>query len=285
MLQVTRVVIRGLQSNGAPGRARLELCQDFGNVLALRRERSGFRCVRRIVAKQVPVSLHRRPAAGSIDDNRIGVGDVECVDELSCGRHGVGFLAGVFRERPAARLPLRDDHFAAFSRQYASRCFVDVPEEHPLHAPEQQRDAFALRALSRNPCRQVGAAKGDRRQQALHRLQTLREKREDAGGMHQPLDAELLIQAERHRQRTQASGVRKHREDQPPECPVPDAAFRIAFDLRAGRFEQRVVLHARRTGGDAGHTAKARIDVANEPGAVGLAAVAPQFHQVDAATR
>ena len=72
MLQVTRVVIRGLQLNGAPGRARLELCQDFGNVLALRGEGSGFRCVRRIVAKQVPVSLHRRAAAGSIDDDRIG---------------------------------------------------------------------------------------------------------------------------------------------------------------------------------------------------------------------
>ena len=205
----------------------------------------------------------------------LGVGPVECVDELSRGRHGVGFFAGVFRQRPAARLRLRHDHLAAFGRQYASRGFVDMPEEHPLHTTEQQRHALALRALSRNPCREIGAAKGDRRQQTLHRLQALRQKRKDAGRVHQPLDAELLIQAKRHRQRAQASRVRKHRKNQPPECPIPDAAIRIAFDLRPGRLQQGVVLHSRRTRGDAGHAAQAGVDVANEPCAVGLAAIAP----------
>ena len=95
---------------------------------------------------------------------------------------------------------------------------------------------------------------------------------------------ELLIQPERPRQARAAAPVRKHREDQAPERAVADAALRLALDLRTRGFEQRIVLHARWARRDARHAAEAGVDVPDEAVAVGLAAVAPQLHQVNAAS-
>ena len=103
--------------------------------------------------------------------------------------------------------------------------------------------------------------------------------------MNEALDAELLIDTERPRQGAQPSRMRKHREDHPAERAIAETALRFALDLRPCRFEQRIVLHARRTGGDARHAPEARVDVLDEALAGGFAAVAPQLHQMNAAAR
>ena len=103
--------------------------------------------------------------------------------------------------------------------------------------------------------------------------------------MREALNAELLIHTERPRQHAQPSRMRKHREDHAAERAIAEAALRLALDLRPRGFEQRVVLHARRARGDARHAPEAGVDVLNEAGARGLAAVAPQLHQVNAASR
>ena len=101
--------------------------------------------------------------------------------------------------------------------------------------------------------------------------------------MRKALKSELLIDPERPRQGAQPSGMRKHREDHPAERAVAEAAPGLALDLRPRRFEQGVVLHARRARRDARHAPEARVDVLHEAVGRGFAAVAPQFHQVDAA--
>ena len=103
-----------------------------------------LRGVCRIVAQQVAVSLHRGAATRGVDDDGVGVGAFERVDQFSRRRHGIFFFAGVFGERSAARLRLRHDDFAAFRGEHARRRLVDVSEEHTLDASEQQRDAPAL---------------------------------------------------------------------------------------------------------------------------------------------
>jgi hypothetical protein len=79
--------------------------------------------------------------------------------------------------------------------------------------------------------------------------------------------------------------MREHRKNQSAERAIAKRALRLAFHLWPRRFEQRVVLHARRACGDAGHAPETGVDVLNEARARGFAAVAPQFHEVNAAAR
>ncbi len=86
-------------------------------------------------------------------------------------------------ERAAAALLARDDHLAAFGGQHAHRGRIDLGEQHPLHAPRQQADALAHRALRRDVLgRLAGAqlAQGEGRQQGFHRAQLAGEQ------LHQP---------------------------------------------------------------------------------------------------
>ena len=144
MLQMAGVVIRRFELNGSSRRARLELCEHFGNVLALRGERLRLRGVCRIVAQQMAVSLHRGAAARCVDDDGVGVGVFERVDQFPGRRHGIFFFAGMLGERTAAPLRLRNDDFAAFGGEDARGRLVDTSEEHTLDASERAvRPAYA----------------------------------------------------------------------------------------------------------------------------------------------
>ena len=120
---------------------------------------SRLRGVCRIVAQQMAVSFHRGAAARCVDDDGVGVGAFERVDQLPGRRHGIFFFAGVLGERAAALLRLRNDDFAAFGGEDARGRLVDISEEHTLDASEQQRDPLALLPLRRNARRQSGAVR------------------------------------------------------------------------------------------------------------------------------
>src|SRR5687768_5246685 len=98
MLQMTGVVISGLERHGASRRARLELYQHFRNVLALRGERLRLCGVHGVVAQQMTVAFHCRAAPCSIDDDGIGIRRFERVDELPRRRHRVLFFARIDRK-------------------------------------------------------------------------------------------------------------------------------------------------------------------------------------------
>lgn len=59
----------------------------------------------------------------------------------------------------------------------------------------------------------------------------------------------------------------------------------MAFDLRAGSFDQFAVVNSGRASGHAGHTAEAGVKVADPLRVDGCVAFAGEFHEVDAAAR
>ena len=109
-------------------------------------ERVGAGGPRRIVGEQLAVFLHRRPAAGGVDDDPIDPGAVEGGDQPS--REGARLVdpSGVERQRAAAPLIGRRDHLAPFGGQHVDRRAVDVREHEALHAAGQQTDLQPLRA-------------------------------------------------------------------------------------------------------------------------------------------
>ena len=78
-------------------------------------------------ASSCAVVLHRRPAAGGVDDDAVDARALEA--SISAGRSPrlVG-LAGVQRERAAAALGGGRDHLAALGREHAHRRLVHAPK-------------------------------------------------------------------------------------------------------------------------------------------------------------
>jgi hypothetical protein len=133
------------------------------------------------------------------------------------------------------------------------------------------------------PTRQrLGPADG--RQQPLHRPDPLGQAAEQPGTAQQHAEPGALVQPQRAAQQPQPPRVGEEPEDQRPEGTVAPRPRVAALDLLAGGLDQLVVLHAGRAGGDAGHAAKALVEVADHLVVHGLA-LQPDLHQVDAATR
>ena len=89
----------------------------------------------RIVAQKRSVFLHRRPAAGGVDDDRLDVGALEDVDHPPRQRERAFLLARVRQERAAAWLLRRRDDFIPLRREHSRH---DVKVE-MFHRPEKVR--------------------------------------------------------------------------------------------------------------------------------------------------
>ena len=155
MLQMAGVVIRRLQRHRPSRRPRFEVGQHFGNVAALRGKRLRAFGVCRIVAQQVTVPLHRRPAAGGVDHDGVDVGSLERIDQSPRGRHRVLLFAGVFRQRSAAPCVCGNHHLAAFRREHSRGRLVDICRKiraARIRAASPTR--LPLRALCRNARRE-----------------------------------------------------------------------------------------------------------------------------------
>ena len=231
------------------------------------------------------VSLHRGSAARCVDDDGVGVGRVERVDEFPAAAMASSSspaCSASAPQHPCVCGTTTSQPSAASTRAVAS---LTLPKNTRWTHPSSS--ATRLRCC---PCAGMRAGRaalpkviaGSRRSIACRRFGSSREK---PGRVNEALDAELLIDTERPRQRAQPSRMGKHRENHSAERAIAETALRLALDLRPRRLEQRVVLHARRAGGDARHAPEARVDVLDEALARGFAAVAPQFHQMDAAAR
>ncbi len=96
--------------------------------------------VGRIVGEQAAIALHRRSAAGGIDDDGVEGVIAECVDETTGRLPGVLSPAGVQHEGAAAALGAGRDDVAALGRQHSRRRLVHRSKQHPLHAPGEHSD-------------------------------------------------------------------------------------------------------------------------------------------------
>ena len=190
-------------------------------------------------------------------------------------------------QRPAAALRRRDRDVAPLCRQNARRRPVDVAEEDPLHAAEQQRHAsprFALRRHVRRH-RRPGAAEGKPGRDRFHGAHACGQQPQQAGRACDPLQPRPPVRPERERHPSEPTGVRKQREDHPPEQPVAERTHDVALDLRARRLDQLVVLHAGRAGGDTGHTPEAGVEMAGERAVDFRLPFGCHLHQVDPPAR
>ena len=97
---------------------------------------------------------------------------------------------------------------------------------------------------------------------------------EQAGGADEGLQAGALIEEERARPcRRRRAGMREGGEEEFAEEGVCGGAGDVALDLRAGVFDELVVLDAGGAGGHAGHAAEALVHV--ECGSSGRGALRP----------
>ena len=109
--QMAGIVVDDPGLDRVPHRARLaDLDEHLRDVAHTRREGVGARGPRRIVREQLAVLLHRRPAAGGVDDDPIDAGLLECGDQPSRERARLVDPSGVERQRAAAPLLGRRDH-------------------------------------------------------------------------------------------------------------------------------------------------------------------------------
>ena len=186
--------------------------------------------------------LEMRAAPGRVGGDRLGTRGCERRD----GAPGTlePFLppARVQMQRPAATVVGRHD-LVAVRREHARRGAVDLAEEDRLDTAGEQADA--AEAL-------VG------RRGFAGRADVL-----------EPGWCECLQRGERSRRRegrkaehlTQPSRMGKHREDETAQQPLTKRPRHLVLDALAGELDEPVVLNARGAGGEAGHAAKAAIEV------------------------
>src|SRR5829696_264102 len=119
-----------------------ELLQELRDVADLRAESLRPLGVLGVVAQQIAVLLHRRAAAGGVDDDVVQVQVLEGVYCLAGKVQGLLLAARVGGEGAATTL-FGGDYLAALGGEDADGCGVDGGEEDPLHAACQDADPAA----------------------------------------------------------------------------------------------------------------------------------------------
>ena len=99
-----------------------------------------------IVAQEVTVLLHRRAAAGGVDDHVVQIQPLERVYGLPGEIQGLLLAPGVGAESAAAALALGRDDLAALRGEHPDRRGVYPGEEDLLHTSQEDADPPALLA-------------------------------------------------------------------------------------------------------------------------------------------
>ena len=226
--EVAGVVVGRPHRHRVPGRDRAELGEELRQVADPRRQRRRPGRHRRLgeVAEQPLVLLHRRPAPGGVDDDRVHLRRLERLDRPRGEPRRLRHPPGVQRQRPAAALLARDHDIAPLGREHPRGRRVDLREEHRLDAAGEHPDHRAPLPARRHPRGEPARRQrpGGRRREPQRRRgggrQPAQRPEQPAAGQ-QPVRAGPLRRAQRRDGRPQPPRVREHGEDRLPRGAVP----------------------------------------------------------------
>jgi hypothetical protein len=233
--------------------ARREFGKNFRDVAAFGGEAAGAVGVDGIVAEKMAILLDVGAATGGVDDDGVDLGVFEDFDGGAGELEGLHFLAGVDAERAAAGLLRRGDDFATFGGEDACGGGVDFGEKGALDAAEEEADAFAFFALG-------GGERRDRfdgfyfGQKSVHRGEGFWEEFEETRGAKNRLQAGFLVHEERPAEEIETRWFSESFEEHAAMETFGRGAIIVAFDLRAGGFDEFSVVDA---GGAGGHACDA----------------------------
>ena len=261
-----------------------EFREDFGDVAAFCGEGAGARGPVGIVAEEMAVLLHGGTAAGGVDDDGFDLGLLKERDDAAGHFGGLVFEAGVDHECSAAGLICGGDDFTAFGGQDSGGCGVDVREEDLLNAAGEHAYA-AARSGGGSGARWLLACevRGDHGKKRFHCGEAFGGEFEQAGAADEGLQAGALVEEERCGEGAETRGIGEGCEEDAAEERVGGGAGDVSLDLRAGVFDELVVLDAGGAGRHAGHAAEAVVHVAAEGLIEGRVALGGGLHHVDAA--
>jgi len=199
-------------------RLRFELRQQLRDIDASFGKRACPVGIIRIVAQELCVLFHRRPAPGRVDDDVVErsvagaarLTRLERVDKTARGDPRVLDAACMEHQGATALLPLRDHDLAPLRGQHSGGGVIDLRKEHALHAAEKEPHTPAGRSSG-----------GDGRWQLVttvwwHRGRREPLERRKASGKHSgqagcaegALDAQALRRSQRPSDPPQAPRIR-----------------------------------------------------------------------------
>ena len=166
----------------------------FAEVLDFGGKRFGFRGVDGIVFEQVGVFFQRQAAAAGVVDDGDVVAGHKGVDVLAGQLLRQVFRTGVPLGRTTAGLLARKMHLVAVALQHAHGRRVDWRKECFLDAAVEEGDIAAFFAHRGRRLAVIEGTWGDRRQDALHRVEGFRQH---VDGAHEPLQANGFVEPHR----------------------------------------------------------------------------------------
>ena len=228
-----------------PGRARRAARRRRGPCSANARGPLG---VRRVVGEQLGVLLHRRAAAGGVDHDVLDAGRLEGVDRAG-GRSACasGLAAVVHRQRPAAALLARDHDLAALGASTRAVAALTPGKNAPCTQPVSM--PTTARRSARGPATRSGSGSAPGRAAgrgppsppasapAARSSPLRRTTRLQPGALVGAAAGRAAAAAAAGRGTARRSASRSARSRRRRGV--------AALDLRPGRLDQLVVLHAR----------------------------------------
>ncbi len=144
VLQRAGAVIGDARSARRDRRLKADLGDEFGDVARERGDLCRLVAQLRVVAEHEAVVLHRRPAAGGVDDDGVEPGAFDFAaprQDVPSRQSETVILAEMMVERAATARAFRDDNLTAVARQQPQRGGVDLRRQNFLRAAGEQRHA------------------------------------------------------------------------------------------------------------------------------------------------
>lgn len=211
------------------------------------------------------VFLERGAAAGGVRHDGVEVSAQED-SEIFSSEIARGIAdSGVGGEGPAAQLAIGHDDFATVGGEHTDGSFIEFRKGDVGDASSEEGYARAAFTGGRKSSSELAEEKGiiNRREQALAFRKA--EKFEDAARTSEGLQPGALIEAQEARCSCDAPGMRQElAEHQVARKPREERAFIVAFDARAGMFDELAVFDAGGAGGFTGPAVQAFVDVIDE---------------------
>ena len=219
--------------------------------------------VRRVVGQQVGVLLHRRAAAGGVDDDALDAGGLEGVDQLR-GRTPAPPPPGrcaptARRSSPAPAGTTTSQPSAGSTRAVAA---LTPGKNSPCTQPVSRPTTARRSPVAGMRCGQrLGLA--ERRARGVSIAASCgRQPLEQPGAAQRAVEPGAPGSARSGpRSAAAACGYGNSAKISPRSALSVRGAVVVALDLGAGRLDELVVLHAGRAGGHAGHAAEAGVEV------------------------
>ena len=258
--QMAGVVVGDGDAERVPGRATgPSSARNSATSRTLRRTPRPARAHSGSSAQQVGVVLHRRPAAGGVDDDGVDAGrsnaSIVRAGERASPPPPGRCAATSAPQQPCAAGMTTSQPSAASTRAVAaltpgknSRC--TQPVSIPTTARRGRRAPRTRSGRRLGPAAACGARPSIADRVGDRRLQ-------QAGCAGRRVEPDLLVERAAGRAAAEPPRVRERARRSPRAAAGRCAAARASLDLGAGDLDEPVVLDARRAGGHAGHAAEA----------------------------